>query len=358
MILFAQPSQLKPPEGTTPEEFRDAFKQATGLQILYRSIYENVRPSVVQVIVEGTRKQGKSDYDPFFDDPFFRKFFGVPRSPEEKPSNEIPQSIGSGFIIDSNGTIVTNKHVIGNAKAVKVKLHDGRILEGTVRGYDDMTDIAVIYLSKASNLRAARLGNSDELRVGDLAIAVGNPFGLDGTFTTGVVSAVGRAGLDTSGLKFIQTDASVNQGNSGGPLLNMKGEVVGINRMIVSPSGGSVGIGFSIPINEVRNIIKQITTDGSVQRPMLGIGIEPIPDEIAKKDKVKGLFVIRVQTDTGAAKAGIKVNDIIIKVDGVDMNRPEELVQYVLSKKVGDRIVLEVLREGKELSVSVKLGKR
>ena len=356
VISIAQPSQLQPPEGTSKEEFQAAYRQASGLQILFRSIYENVRPSVVQIIVEN-RKNGKTEHDPLFDDPFFRKFFGVPQSP--RGNQEImPQSLGSGFIIDSSGTIITNKHVVGNAESVKVKLHDGRIIEGNVRGYDEMTDIAVINLTRTTGLKSARLGNSDELRVGDLAIAVGNPFGLDGTFTTGVISAVGRAGLDTSGLKFIQTDAAVNQGNSGGPLLNMDGEVVGINRMIVSPSGGSVGIGFSIPINEVRNIIKQIRANGKVERPLLGIGIEPLPDEIKEKEKINGLFVTRVQSGSGAWKAGIRVHDVIYSVDGKEMTRPDELVQYVLSKKVGDRIVLDVVREGKKLHLSVKLGSR
>ncbi|MDH5656931.1 MAG: trypsin-like peptidase domain-containing protein, partial [Spirochaetia bacterium] len=348
--LYSQPAQLKPPEGTSKKEFQTAYRQASGLQTLYRSIYENVRPSVVQVIVTGS-SSGNQEFDPFRDDPFFRKFFGIPRSPNGRNHNSQPQSLGSGFIIDSKGIIITNKHVIGNASKVKVKLHDGRILEGKVRGFDELTDIAVIKIKNANDLHAARLGNSDELRVGDIAIAVGNPFGLDGTFTTGVVSAVGRTGLDTSGLKFIQTDAAVNQGNSGGPLLNMNGEVVGINRMIVSPSGGSVGIGFSIPINEVRNIIHQIRKNGSVERPLLGIGIEPLTEEISKKQKTKGLLVIRVQSGSGAWKAGIKIHDIIENVDGKEMTDPEELVQYILTKNVGDRVILDIVRKSKKIQI-------
>lgn len=357
MSLRAQPDSLKPPEGVSKSELKEAYLQARSLQIIYQTVYENVRPSVVQVIVEGKASE-KKDLHPFMDDPFFRKFFGEPPSGQTAPSQNVPTSLGSGFIIDEDGTIITNKHVVENAKTVKVKLHDGRTIEGTVRGYDDMTDIAVINLNLKSNLRPAILGDSDKVRVGDIAIAMGNPFGLDGTFTTGVISAVGRAGLDNSGLKFIQTDAAVNQGNSGGPLLNMDGEVIGINRMIVSPSGGSVGIGFSIPINEVRNIIKQIRVSGTVERPLLGVGIEILPEELNQNGKIKGLFVSRVQSGTGAWNAGIKPNDIILDVDGKNMTEPEILVKYVLTKKVGDRLIVQILRNDKKISLSVLLGKR
>lgn len=356
-MVHPVPPELEPPAGVNGGTFKQAYENATGLQLVYRAIYDNVRPSVVQIIVESqdNARSPQVYSDPFMNDPFFRKFFGIPESgPQDKKTI---QSLGSGFIIDKNGIIVTNKHVVGNAARVKVKLHDGRILDGKVRGTDDLTDIAVIEISDGKQLRAIRIGNSDTLHVGDFTVAVGNPFGLDGTFTSGIVSAVGRVGLDSSGLKFIQTDASINQGNSGGPLLNISGEVIGINRMIVSPTGGSVGIGFAIPINEVSNIIGQIQEKGSVERPMLGISIAPIPQDGNFKG-VKGLFVTGVHSGTGAWDAGIVPNDIVISVDGKEMTDPSELVTYVLGKKVGDRIILEILRENKKMKVSVRLGKR
>jgi len=359
IALFAQPEQLSPPAGVSQQEFRRAYQSANYLQTIYRAIYENVRPSVVQVIVELNKSNQPAPFqDPFYDDPFFRKFFGIPDQQRGRSNQKNPTSLGSGFIIDTDGYIVTNNHVVADAKSVKIKLYNGEILEGKVRGTDDLTDIAIIETKKIKGIKAARLGDSNNLHVGDISVAVGNPFGLDGTFTTGIISAVGRAGLDSSGLNFIQTDASINQGNSGGPLLNMDGEVVGINRMIVSPSGGSVGIGFAIPINEVRNVITQIKTKGSIDRPLLGINVSELPPEVVKAKKTKGLFVIGVYQNTGAAEAGVTPHDIILDVDGKVMTDPSQLVSYVLSKQVGDRIILKILRKDKILKVSVKLSKR
>ena len=224
---------------------------------------------------------------------------------------------------------------------------------------DTLTDIALIQLQSAAGTQASRLGNSDAMHVGDFAIAVGNPFGLDGTYTTGVVSAVGRSGLDQSGLKFIQTDASINQGNSGGPLINLRGEVIGINRMIFSPTGGSVGIGFAIPINEVRDIIRQLKESGSVSRPsrpFLGISMAALPAEYAQRTGGKGILVVQVVKNSAAAGAGIQEEDIILKVDQQEISEPEVMKKYVAGKRVGDRLTLEILRGSQRLNITVALG--
>ena len=201
----------------------------------------------MQIIAAGGTEVA-ANADPRMKDPFFRKFFGPP------PSQEAPPSIGSGFILDDSGLVVTNLHVVRNAKNVQVILADGTKVPGVIRGSDEWTDIAVIQMKNAKNIRPARLGDSDKVYVGDYVVALGNPFGLQGTFSTGVVSAVARSVPGDPGMKFLQTDAAINPGNSGGPLINLDGEVIGINRMIVSPAGGSVGIGFAIPINEVKKV--------------------------------------------------------------------------------------------------------
>jgi S1-C subfamily serine protease len=219
----------------------------------------------VQIIAAGGTEVA-ANADPRMKDPFFRKFFGPP------PSQEAPPSIGSGFILDDSGLVVTNLHVVRNAKNVQVILADGTKVPGVIRGSDEWTDIAVIQMKNAKNIRPARLGDSDKVYVGDYVVALGNPFGLQGTFSTGVVSAVARSVPGDPGMKFLQTDAAINPGNSGGPLINLDGEVIGINRMIVSPAGGSVGIGFAIPINEVKKVIADIKANGTVVRPALGNG--------------------------------------------------------------------------------------
>jgi len=355
--VFAR--ELGPPSGVSKEEFQKAHETAKSLQIAFRAVHEFVRPSVVQVIVEKTQTASNQQFvDPFLNDPIFRRFFGIPENPRDKDDKSTPSSLGSGFIIDESGWIVTNFHVVAGSKKVKVRLSDGREIEGNVRGSDQYTDIALIDITKTKKgkLEALSFGNSDKIAVGDFAIAVGNPFGLEGTFTTGVISAVGRAGLDKSGIKFIQTDASINQGNSGGPLLNLDGEVIGINRMIVSPTGGSVGIGFAIPANEIKNVIEQIKLHGKVERPFLGVQITTMSEEQRKLAGSGSVIVERVVKDSSADKAGIKSSDVLLKVDNLDLEVPDQLVGYILKKRVGDTIKLLVLRSGKRLEITARLG--
>ena len=350
--LAAQP-KLNTPPGVSQSELQEAYKNANSLQKVFRAVYSTVRPSVVRVVVENKVKVQPM----MFGDPFLYRYFGLPEPPKQggRKAERVQRAQGTGFIIDSSGLIVTNAHVVGDNKTVQVKLSNGKTLSGTVRGSDKVTDIALIQV-KGGGLPPISLGDSNAVSVGDFAIAVGNPFGLDGTFTTGVVSAVGRAGIDASGGKFIKTDASINQGNSGGPLLNLEGQVIGINRMIFSPTGGSVGIGFAIPINEARDVIRQIKETGTVERPMLGIRISNLPEDRRTVSNGKGIYVHEVINGTGAAKAGVQPDDIILKVDGKITNRPEDLVRYIRTKKIGDRVILEILRDGRTRQVSIRLS--
>lgn len=357
LSLYSENPPLRPPEGISQEDFNRAYTSAQSLEIVFRAVYENVRPSVVGIVAEH-HVQNPYANNPGCQDPYWRKFFPCPGQ-RGIPAEIVQRSQGTGFIIDDGQWVVTNHHVVGQERQVQVKLFNGRTLVGTVRGVDTLTDIALIQLQSAAGTQASRLGNSDAMHVGDFAIAVGNPFGLDGTYTTGVVSAVGRSGLDQSGLKFIQTDASINQGNSGGPLINLRGEVIGINRMIFSPTGGSVGIGFAIPINEVRDIIRQLKESGSVSRPsrpFLGISMAALPAEYAQRTGGKGILVVQVVKNSAAAGAGIQEEDIILKVDQQEISEPEVMKKYVAGKRVGDRLTLEILRGSQRLNITVALG--
>ncbi|MCB1171544.1 MAG: trypsin-like peptidase domain-containing protein [Leptospiraceae bacterium] len=338
-LLLSWPLPVQGRNGFSPMEdpaLKNSYQSARDLQTIFRAVYDYARPGVVQITTEVENPQQR------------------PNSSNPMP----PQSQGSGFIIDSNGWIVTNRHVIGDASEVTVKLHDGRTFTAKVRGSDPLTDIALIRVQGAGSLDSLKLGDSDRVRVGDWAIALGNPFGLDGSFTIGVISAVGRVGLDASGLNFIQTDASINQGNSGGPLLNLEGEVIGINRMILSPSGGSVGIGFAIPTNEVRYVIEEIRRNGHVDRGLLGVAVDVLPAKMRKFTNGRGVLVTGVKPGTGADLAGIKKGDIILRVDGKTVLYPGELVGLISRRKPGDKVEVEIIRNYKTLEFSVTLGRR
>ena len=329
------------PKGSTRSELKAAFASAKGLQVLYRSIYDSVRPSVVKVVAI-TKLSMNRGGDPFASNPFFGEFYGRPRSSGKKAV----RSAGTGFIIDRQGIIVTNSHVVHGAKQVQIELSTGKRVKGIVRGVDSLTDVAVIKIPSLPQLKSIPIGDSNKVQVGDIALAVGNPYELDGTFTTGIISGVRRANLDASGMKFLQTDASINQGNSGGPLINLRGEVIGINRMIFSPSGGSIGLGFAIPINAVRPIIATIIRKGHYDRPFLGVQIGPLPPQLVSKIGRSGVYVAGVFQKSGAYEAGLKPNDIILGIDGRNLKSPEELSNYIKTRKVGDTVSLEVYRSG------------
>ncbi|CAI1035867.1 Periplasmic pH-dependent serine endoprotease DegQ precursor [Serratia rubidaea] len=313
---------------------------------------EKVLPAVVSVHIEGTQVQRQRLPEEF-------KYFFGPNFPTQKQSSRPFEGLGSGVIIDAaKGYILTNNHVIANADKIKVQLNDGREFDAKLLGRDEQTDIALLQIT-AKNLSAVKMADSDKLRVGDFAVAVGNPFGLGQTATSGIISALGRSGLNLEGLEnFIQTDASINRGNSGGALVNLNGELIGINTAILAPGGGNIGIGFAIPSNMAQNLSQQLIEFGEVKRGLLGIKGSEMTADIAKAfntDAQRGAFVSEVLPKSAAAKAGIKAGDILISVDGKPIGSFAELRAKVGTTAPGKTIKIGLLRDGKQQEVAVTL---
>jgi len=295
---------------------------------------------------------------------FFREFFNRNR-PEGAPQPQQPQrrgqSLGSGFIIDAEqGIVVTNNHVIDGADEINVILHDNTTIRAELVGTDPRTDIAVLRIRTDKPLTAVSWGNSDEAQIGDWVIAIGNPFGLGGTVTAGIVSARGRDIRQGPYDDFIQTDAAINRGNSGGPLFNMAGQVIGINTAIFSPSGGSIGIGFAIPSNLAQRVVAQLREHGRVRRGWLGVNIQQVTDEIAEALRLpggaRGALVARVQEGGPAASAGIRAGDVILRFNGVEVREMRNLPRIVADNMVGAQVPVVIWRDGKEETVTVTLG--
>jgi serine protease Do len=345
-----------------PMENRSEAKDTPAGDMKYQMVLPNfsalakqVQPGVVNIRTVKTTKEGG---------PVFRHFFGNPfgnRDPfgEGGPGREFKQSsLGSGFIIDREGFIATNNHVVENADQIKVRLSDEREFDAKVIGRDPKTDLALIQIDGAKDLSPLKLGDSEKLEVGSWVLAVGSPFGLEQTVTAGIVSAKGRFIGAGPYDDFIQTDASINPGNSGGPLLNMNAEVIGINTAIVAQGQG---IGFAIPVNLAQNIIAQLKEHGSVTRGWMGVGIQDLNPELAQyygiKDQ-KGVLVTQIFPGDPADKAGIKVKDVIIAVDGKPVGTSRELSSAVAGMAVGKEVPVRILRDGKEQSVKVQLTER
>ena len=293
--------------------------------------------------------------NPLFDDPFFRRFFSLPAPSREKRS----RSAGSGVVVDAErGYIVTNHHVIDNAEKVVVTLRDGRTLDAQLVGSDSETDVAVIQVP-AENLTAIPVADSDRLRVGDFVVAIGNPFGLGQTVTSGIVSALGRSGLGIEGYEdFIQTDASINPGNSGGALVNLRGELIGINTAILSKSGGNVGIGFAIPTNMARQVLDQLVEHGRVERGRLGVTAQDLTPDLAAAFGINergGAVVAQVAADSPAAKAGLRVGDVIVEVNGRAVRDAADVRNAVGLVRVGSGVAMVVLRDGKRLKLKARV---
>ena len=318
---------------------------------------KQVSPAVVSVYSRQTIRT-ESPLGPFADDPFFRRLFGIPDMPRER----VERALGSGVIIDAQqGLVLTNHHVVENADGVSVTLADGRTLEAEFIGSDPDTDVAVIRIP-AKNLTAIPLANSDQLQVGDFVVAMGNPYGLGQTVTSGIVSAVGRSGIPVMGFQnFIQTDASINPGNSGGPLVNLRGELVGINTASFNPRGsmaGNIGLGFAIPINLARNIKDQLVATGEVRRGTLGIETQNVDERLAKGlglDTPRGALVTRVYPGSAAAAAGLQSGDVVLAANGQRIDNSPSLHNFEGLQDVGSRITLDVRRDGKPLSLAVTL---
>ncbi|MCC4782192.1 serine endoprotease DegQ [Vibrio splendidus] len=311
---------------------------------------EQVTPAVVSIAVEGKQVQRQQIPEQF-------QFFFGPEQTRERPF----RGLGSGVIIDAKkGHIVTNYHVINGADDIKVKLHDGREYDAELIGGDQMSDIALLKLEKAKNLTQIKVADSDKLRVGDFSVAIGNPFGLGQTVTSGIVSALGRSGLNLENFEnFIQTDAAINSGNSGGALVNLNGELIGINTAILGPNGGNVGIGFAIPSNMMKNLTEQILDFGEVKRGMLGVQGGEVTSELAEAlgyESSKGAFVSQIVPESAADKAGLKAGDIIVSINGKRIDTFSELRAKVATLGAGKQIELGVIRDGKSKNFDVTLG--
>lgn len=331
-----------------------------GMRTSYADVVEKTSPAVVKIKMERkeTAPQGVGQF-PFGDD-FFRQF-GIPNGqmPQQKP--QIERGAGSGVIVNSDGTILTNNHVVEGADKITVIMGDNKSFEAKIVGTDQPSDLAVIKID-AKDLPFLTLGNSDNVRVGDIVLAIGNPLDIGESVTSGIISAKGRrTGLsDGSFEDFLQTDAAINRGNSGGALVNLNGELIGINSQILSggPGGGSIGIGFSIPSNMAKSVMEQLVKDGKVHRGMLGIGIQSLTEDMRETFKAastSGVLVNSVKPGSAADKAGIKRDDIIIAVNGDKIDEPNVLRNKIAGTLPGTDVQVTVLRDGKEVELTVKL---
>ncbi|MCB1919832.1 MAG: DegQ family serine endoprotease [Candidatus Competibacteraceae bacterium] len=314
---------------------------------------ERATPAVVNI---ATESQVALRRNPLLDDPFFRHFFNIPDQPRQRRT----QSVGSGVVVDARrGYVITNHHVVEGANTITVTLNDGRQLDAKVIGSDPESDIAVIRIP-SENLTALPLADSDRLRVGDFVVAIGNPFGLGQTVTSGIVSALGRTGLGIQGYEdFIQTDASINPGNSGGALVNLRGELVGVNTAIIAPGGGNVGIGFAIPSNMISRLMNQIIEHGSVRRGQLGVSVQDLTPELARAFNIpanQGAVIAQVVPRSAAARAGLREGDVVLQVNDRPIRDSNSLRNAVGLLEIGASVQLDILRDGRPLTIKAKVG--
>ena len=339
-----------------PLVFDESVAQARPLirrESFVASAVERSGPAVVTLETAQTVKSSAVSGLPpgLLQDPLFRHFFGTPRSSDQR--SRVRRGQGSGVIFDEQGLLLTNAHVVDGADELTVGLSDGRRVSGQVVGKDDLTDLAVVRLKGRGPWPTASLGNSDQLRVGDWAIAVGNPYGLESTVTLGIISNLNRnvAQLGISGkrLDLIQTDAAINPGNSGGPLLNADGEVIGINTLV--RSGPGAGLGFAIPINRARAIAAQLVRDGKARHPVIGIRLSPVP---VSSNPAQGAVIRSIQPGGPADRAGLKLNDVITAVDGRAVKGPADVVSAIDRRGVGATVAIAVSRGGQNLTLDVQ----
>ena len=324
--------------------------------VSYADVVDRAAPAVVTIHSQIRRRQPQQF--PFMNDPFFRRFFGERNPQQQQPQPQ--QGLGSGVIIDTNGYIVTNHHVIDGAEQIRVDLTDNRTFEARLVGSDPPSDLAVLKV-EASNLPVLTLGNSDQTRVGDVVLAIGNPLGVGQTVTMGIISAKGRqTGLSNGSFEdFLQTDAPINRGNSGGALVSTNSELIGINSQILSPSGGSIGLGFAIPSNMARAVVEQLINSGRVRRGQLGIVVLRIPSEEASRLGVTegpGVVVYQVQSGSAADRAGLRMGDVITSLNGTQIDEPNTFRNLIAGNAPGSEVTLTVRRDGQERQVRATLG--
>ena len=322
----------------------------------YADVVSKVAPAVITIHSQMRVRQPQQF--PFMNDPFFRRFFGERQA--QPPAEQQRQGLGSGVIIDANGYILTNHHVVDGAEQIKVDLNDNRSFDARLVGADPPSDLAVLKID-ASNLPVLTLGDSDRVRVGDVVLALGNPLGVGQTVTMGIISAKGRqTGLSNGSFEdFLQTDAPINRGNSGGALVSTNSELIGINSQILSPSGGSIGLGFAIPSNMARSVVEQLVNTGRVRRGQLGLTVLRIPSEEASNMGVTqgpGVVVYQVQPGGGAERAGLRPGDVITALNGTQITEPNTFRNMIANTAPGSEITLSVRREGREQQVRATLG--
>jgi Do/DeqQ family serine protease len=357
------PSQAGPLTQTPSSNLVTQAPSSSSISNFVSKVVKEVGPAVVRIDVEKTVTR---QIDPMLNDPFFRRFFGDDLS-NQMPRQEVVKGLGSGFIIDRSGIILTNAHVVDGADRVTVKLKDGRTLEGQVKGVDTVTDLAVVKVDD-NNLPIVPLGDSTALEVGDWAIAMGNPLGLNNTVTLGIVSTLDRssaqAGIPDKRLDFIQTDAAINPGNSGGPLLNERGEVIGINTAI---RNGAEGIGFAIPINIAKRIYPQLEQGQAISHPYLGVQMIALTPELAQENnkdinspmqlpEINGVLVVQVLPNTPAAKGGLRRGDVIIEFNGEPVTEAEKLQSLVEKSTINQSVSIKIQRGNQKQTLSIALG--
>src|SRR5438105_6462030 len=312
-----------------------------------------VTPGVVNIAVRGKARTE----NPLLQDPFFRRFFNLPQRQQQEERET--QATGSGVIVDAaQGYILTNGHVVENATRIEITTKDNRRLTARLIGKDSDTDIALLQVP-AQNLTAVPIGDSDRLQVGDFVLAIGNPFGLGQTVTSGIVSALGRSGLGIEGYEdFIQTDASINPGNSGGPLVNLQGQCVGINTAILAPGGGNIGIGFAVPVNMARRVMEELIRYGEVKRGRIGVAIQDLTPDLARAMNTQhttGAVIARVEAGSPAERAGLRSGDLVLAMNGTAVHNGTQLRNLIGLARIGDEVTLTVDRRGAEYSIAVRI---
>ncbi|MFC1669416.1 trypsin-like peptidase domain-containing protein [Spirochaetota bacterium] len=348
-------------EANRPSPIKNNIKSSPlyQLQNTFHKIYKLYKDSVVFI---STQKTIKTRYKhPFSGDPFFGEFFGTRRSrPRQRKRKRKRKGLGTGFIISTDGYICTNHHVVANMDTVTVTVNN-KSYKAKIIGTDPINDIALIKIKGSKKFKPVYLGNSDGVKIGDLAVAIGNPFGLDKTYTFGIISATGRTHIGKSGTSHIQTDATINPGNSGGPLINLEGEVIGINRAIYTRSGGSIGIGFAFPINQAKKTLIELRKYGKVKRGFVGVRISPMSRELARDlglRKTEGALIGAVVKGGPASNAGLRVKDVVIKINGKNIKNYKDLLKIVLRTKIGKTLKFTVWRNMRKANFWITVRER